>query len=653
MAVTYGFYDSLNHDRLYNAQQMSAIFDGIINDGVFMSVGNQFHTVAGTGMQVIVKSGRAWFDSTWTLNDAEYPLSIDAADVLLTRIDAVVLEVNSEVATRANTIKVVKGTPASTPAKPTLTNTATIHQHALAYVTVTRKITAITNSMIEIVVGKTETPYVTAILQTTDISDLFNQWEDYFQKWFDTVRGTLDGDVALNLQNQITTLERSILKIDTKTAMGLPSTAVGDDAFNYLLDKQTKMKTAYSAVNGAMLLVVETSSSIKIPRNLSTDFFDIVAIGGGGGAGYTYSNSSQGGGGGGGYTVITRVKKDVFPELFTNRELTIVIGAGGSYKNNANGSPGGNTSVIIPSSNTELILAKGGNGGQPATSSSGGDGGSGGSGGGGGGTTGSEYGGNGGIGYTGGGGGGGGAGEGGYAGSGGVGRYGGGGGGGMYSGTVGTGGSGILGGKGGNGMLGGGVKAENGEDMNIGNTNDISISRIFLNMYRYYITDINAYNSIGGQGGSSSSGYYSGGGGGGGAGFRCKGGAGAYGKNGTVGSSGGGGGGYMSSGCNGYIYGKNHNYDSSYAPTGGGGGNMFTLDGIKPQRPHDEIGSVTSYAGYGSGGRGLGILGLYGSDSPSLTYIEYGGGGNSYGDSSDCDGCHGVVVFIFYIDNKI
>lgn len=215
MAVTYGFYDSLNHDRLYNAQQMSAIFDGIINDGVFMSVGNQFHTVAGTGMQVIVKSGRAWFDSTWTLNDAEYPLSIDAADVLLTRIDAVVLEVNSEVATRANTIKVVKGTPASTPAKPTLTNTATVHQHALAYVTVAKNTTAITNSMIEIVVGKTETPYVTAILQTTDITDLFKKWENDFQVWFETVKGTLDGDVALNLQNQI---DHCVKKADKATS---------------------------------------------------------------------------------------------------------------------------------------------------------------------------------------------------------------------------------------------------------------------------------------------------------------------------------------------------------------------------------------------------------------------------------------------------
>lgn len=218
MAVTYGFYDSLNHDRLYNAQQMSAIFDGIINDGVFMSVGNQLHTVAGTGMQVIVKSGRAWFDSTWTLNDAEYPLSIDAADVLLTRIDAIVLEVNSEVATRENTIKVVKGTPASTPAKPTLINTATIHQHALAYVTVAKNTTAITNSMIEIVVGKTETPYVTAILQTTDITDLFKKWENDFQVWFETVKGTLDGDVALNLQNQI---DHCVKKADKATSADL------------------------------------------------------------------------------------------------------------------------------------------------------------------------------------------------------------------------------------------------------------------------------------------------------------------------------------------------------------------------------------------------------------------------------------------------
>lgn len=288
MAVTYGFYDSLNHDRLYNAQQMSAIFDGIINDGVFMSVGNQFHTVAGTGMQVIVKSGRAWFDSTWTLNDAEYPLSIDAADVLLTRIDAVVLEVNSEVATRANTIKVVKGTPASTPAKPTLTNTTTIHQHALAYVTVAKNITAITNSMIEIVVGKTETPYVTAILQTTDITDLYNQWEDYFQTWFDTVRGTLDGDVALNLQNQITSLRRETLKNTTPPIIGLPASATPDDMFQALAktgDLHVWRKTVTTAQEipagytlGDTIASLKVAETFTVPRKFTVKVAASISV---------------------------------------------------------------------------------------------------------------------------------------------------------------------------------------------------------------------------------------------------------------------------------------------------------------------------------------------------------------------------------------
>ncbi len=35
MSVTFGFYNSVNGDRKYDAIQMSSIFDGIIRDGVF------------------------------------------------------------------------------------------------------------------------------------------------------------------------------------------------------------------------------------------------------------------------------------------------------------------------------------------------------------------------------------------------------------------------------------------------------------------------------------------------------------------------------------------------------------------------------------------------------------------------------------------
>lgn len=203
MAVTYGFYNSLNKDRMYNAEQMSSIFNGIITDGVFSTIGDALMTVAGTGMQVIVKPGRAWFNSTWTLNDAQLPLDVPAADVSLTRIDAVILEVNSAVATRANSIKVLKGTPYANPAKPVLSATETLHQYALAYITVGAGVTSITAANIEINVGKTSCPFITSVLQQTDITDLFNQWEAEFTTWFENVQAQLSGNVAANLQRQI------------------------------------------------------------------------------------------------------------------------------------------------------------------------------------------------------------------------------------------------------------------------------------------------------------------------------------------------------------------------------------------------------------------------------------------------------------------
>lgn len=219
MAVTYGFYNSLNKDRMYNAEQMSSIFNGIITDGVFASIGGSLMPIAGTGMQVIVKPGRAWFNSTWTQNDALLPLDIPAADVSLTRIDAVIVEINSAISTRANAIKVIKGTPSANPVKPTLTNTETLHQYALGYVTVSAGATSITADKIEVNVGKTTCPFITSVLQQTDITALFNQWNAEFNTWFANIQSQLSGDIAANLQRQIDELRNAKnIKISSECA---------------------------------------------------------------------------------------------------------------------------------------------------------------------------------------------------------------------------------------------------------------------------------------------------------------------------------------------------------------------------------------------------------------------------------------------------
>lgn len=160
MAVTYGFYDSSSGDRVYNAQQMGAIFDGIILDGVFSNVENGLAVVENTGMNVNVSTGRAWFDSTWTYCDAPFGITVPTADALLPRIDTVYLEVNKDSGTRANSFKIATGTPASSPVPPTLTQTGTVTKYGLADIYVGAGVTSIIQSNITSRIGTTGTPYV-------------------------------------------------------------------------------------------------------------------------------------------------------------------------------------------------------------------------------------------------------------------------------------------------------------------------------------------------------------------------------------------------------------------------------------------------------------------------------------------------------------
>ena len=214
MAFTCGFFNSQNGDRKYNAEQMASIFDGLIKDGVYDTVGDIFAVTPGTGMQVLVGSGRAWFDHTWNNNDAQYPLAITAADVSLPRYDAVVLETNHSDTVRTNRLRVLTGTPASNPVKPTMTSTANVKQHPLAYIKVTAGATAITQSMIQVVVGTSECPFVTGIIDTAQIDALFQQWNGEFNEWFENLKAQLSDNVVANLQGQI---DQKVAKADVAT----------------------------------------------------------------------------------------------------------------------------------------------------------------------------------------------------------------------------------------------------------------------------------------------------------------------------------------------------------------------------------------------------------------------------------------------------
>lgn len=184
MSVTFGFYNSVNHDRRYNALQMSSIFDGIIRDGIFMSIGTAMVVKAASGMTVNVGEGRAWFDHTWTLNDSELPVKLEASELILNRIDTIVLDVDRRDSVRANSIIAIKGTPASNPVAPTLIRSTDHNQYPLCNIYVKAGVTEITQSNITNLVGTGSCPFITGILETIDIEDLVSQWEAQWNEFY-------------------------------------------------------------------------------------------------------------------------------------------------------------------------------------------------------------------------------------------------------------------------------------------------------------------------------------------------------------------------------------------------------------------------------------------------------------------------------------
>lgn len=207
MSVTSGFFNSINGDRTYNAEQMSSIFDGIINDGVFANIGTAFSVQATGSNAVNVGTGRCWFNSTWLLNDATLPIELDDAEVLLDRIDAIVIEINHSESVRAGSIKVVNGTPSSTPANPTMTHTDYINQYPIAYIMRSANSDAITQANIMYAVGSDACPFVTGILSVVSIQNIVAQWENEFDTWLDSLSAMLDDNTAANLANQILELK--------------------------------------------------------------------------------------------------------------------------------------------------------------------------------------------------------------------------------------------------------------------------------------------------------------------------------------------------------------------------------------------------------------------------------------------------------------
>lgn len=171
MSITSGFFNSINGDRKYNAEDMSDLFEGILSDGILAKIGNKFALSTNGTRSILIGTGKAWFNNRWIQNDSTYPADLPLSELMLDRFDAVVIEINANENVRAGTIKVIKGTPSSTPQYPTLVHTEEINQYPLCYVSVKANSQVVVMADIIDKRGTTECPYSEGIVDDA-IGDL-------------------------------------------------------------------------------------------------------------------------------------------------------------------------------------------------------------------------------------------------------------------------------------------------------------------------------------------------------------------------------------------------------------------------------------------------------------------------------------------------
>jgi hypothetical protein len=126
--------------------------------GVFAAGGNAaVQALASPGMAVKVTNGTGWLSNAngdgivWWIDTEQnegVQLAIDQADSVLHRIDRVIIEWKTTTYVDYPEVKILKGTPASTPEAPALTNDGNVRQISLAQIYVKAGSTSVTSSAI-------------------------------------------------------------------------------------------------------------------------------------------------------------------------------------------------------------------------------------------------------------------------------------------------------------------------------------------------------------------------------------------------------------------------------------------------------------------------------------------------------------------------
>lgn len=214
MAYTSGFFDAVdqgggNYDRVYNSSVFAHYFSLLIGNGVFPnpSTGMQVKASSSPDMHVSISPGSGWINGYYITVTENFPedLTVATANPTLNRIDSVIMGLN--LTDREVQLYIKSGAVSSDPVAPSLQRDTDLYELELAQIYVGAGVASILQENItDMRMDSSRCGIVSGTVDQIDTTDLFAQFTDAFNTWFDGLKSELSGDVVTNLQNQINNL---------------------------------------------------------------------------------------------------------------------------------------------------------------------------------------------------------------------------------------------------------------------------------------------------------------------------------------------------------------------------------------------------------------------------------------------------------------
>lgn len=180
--ITGGFFDSVNQDRTYSAEQMNMPYKKIVTDGIFPDknggASEDFIVRPDEGMYVSVGIGNALVGGKWAELDSLTVLRVPSNTSAYSRIDSIILRADTSLNVRAVCIVYRQGTEAASPTAPALESSEYVTELRLADITVAAGASTITSANITDQRGTEECPWVAGAIPPTQaqVSEAVDQY---------------------------------------------------------------------------------------------------------------------------------------------------------------------------------------------------------------------------------------------------------------------------------------------------------------------------------------------------------------------------------------------------------------------------------------------------------------------------------------------